>query len=472
MPDRIRTTANRVVAIMLAIVLAGFASAQDGGEDQQTIQERFPQLPADAEQVARPGQEGDVAGDTQIQLVRVTGGLVDPVNVVSPGDGSGRQFVVERHGRIVIVQDGQVLEEPFLDVSGSTLSAFLEQGLYDVAFHPDFAENGRFFVHFAELLRNGDSVIVEYSVSDDDPNVADPDSAQLIMQIDQPWANHNGGELAFGPDGYLYIGSGDGGWEGDPIGAGQDLSTLLGKILRIDVDVPDSSFENYAIPADNPFADKEGLVRLFGLDEAFFAQLHSEARPEIWAYGLRNPWKFSFDPQNGDMYVAEVGQNVWEEVDLIPAGAAGLNLGWDFKMGTHCFPVSAAECADVGVLPIAEYSHEQGDCAVIGIGVYRGEAASQLDGLYFFGDYCSGKVWATARNDDGAWNMEQLLDTQLQLTGSGRDEAGELYVTSCECNYGGSDPQENPPGALWRLVTAEQVPEGATTAPTGGGQEE
>jgi len=418
-------------------------------------------------QPVTPGAEFPV--EVGIQLVKVAEGLIDPVNVVSARDGSGRLFVVERHGVIRIVQpDGQLVEEPFLDISEQVMAAFLEQGLYDVEFHPEFAQNGRFFVHFAELLRNGDSMIVEYQVSADNPNAADPESARVIMQIEQPWANHNGGELAFGPDGYLYIGSGDGGWEGDPLEAGQDLSTLLGKILRIDVNNTDG--QPYGIPQDNPFASARSpqLVQLFGITEEEFAQIHSEARPEIWAYGLRNPWKFSFDSQTGDLYHPDVGQNHWEEINFQPADSqGGENYGWDFLMGSHCFPIEAETCAQVGVLPVAEYSHEEhGGCAIIGLGIYRGQEFPELNGVYFSGDYCTGIIWGLTRDEGGNWAYAQFLDTNLQLTGAGEDEAGNLYVTSCNCNYGGPAPVDNPPGELWRLVTEDQIPEGAQTAVT------
>jgi glucose/arabinose dehydrogenase len=402
--------------------------------------------------VATPG--GTLPGEPSIALEQVADDLIDPVNVVIPPDGTERLFVVERPGRVRIVQDGELLEEPFLDLVDITLSAFLEQGMYDLEFHPDFATNGRFFVHFAELLRNGDSMIVEYAVSEDDPDAADPDSARVIMQIEQPWANHNGGELAFGPDGYLYIGSGDGGWEGDPLGAGQDLSTLLGKVLRIDVDNEDE--RPYAIPPTNPFTQTIQLVELFGIPEQVFADIHVNARPEIWAYGLRNPWKLQFDPETGDLWLPDVGQNVWEEINFQPEGTgAGANYGWDWNMGTHCFPIEQEECPLVGVPPVAEYSHELGS-TVIGIGVYRGAAIPDLDGVYLAGDYGSGRIWGIAEVEEGEWVMQELADTDVMLTGAGQAEDGTLYVTSCNCAYNGIDPFENQPGALWRIVAPGQ----------------
>lgn len=413
-------------------------------------------------QAATPG--GSLPGDPRIDLEMVAEGLVDPVNVVSAGDGSNRLFVVERHGVVRIVRDGSVVEEPFLDITDQTLAAFLEQGLYDVEFHPNFSENGHVYVHFAEMLRNGDSVIVRYTVSAENPDKVDPDSAKLIMQIDQPWANHNGGEIEFGPDNYLWIGSGDGGWEGDPLEAGENINTLLGKVLRIDVDVPEDQFRPYDIPPDNPFTETEGIVQLFGLTETFFAQLHTLAKPEIWAYGLRNPWKFQFDPETGDLWLPDVGQNYWEEINFVPAGqGAGANFGWDHLMGTRCFPlpeggedlVAGTDCPAIGVPPVAEYSHDAG-CAVIGLGVYRSQEIPALGGAYLAGDYCSGTIWAIARTEGEAWQMAEVYQGSAQITGAGQGDDGALYVTTCNCNYGGPAPTENPPGTLWRIVPAAQ----------------
>lgn len=420
-------------------------------------------------EIAQPGTSGEI--DLEIQLVQIAEGFNDPVNVVSPRDGSGRLFVVERSGVIRIVQDGEVLEQPFLDLSGMTLDAFLEAGMYDLEFHPDFANNGRFYVHFAEILRNGDGMIVEYTVSADDENIADMESARVIMIIEQPWANHNGGELAFGPDGYLYIGSGDGGWEGDPLNAGQDLSTLLGKLLRIDVDTSSPS-QPYGIPEDNPFVQEETLVQLFNIPESEFAQLNPTARSEIWAYGLRNPWKFHFDPETGDLYLPDVGQNHWEEINFQPADSqGGENYGWKFLMGTHCFPIDLEECPNVGVLPVAEYDHDQGT-AIVGLGVYRGSDYPEMDGIYFVGDWGSGRIWGLQQGDDGEWVFDELLQTGTRITGGGPDENGTIYVTTCFCEYDSMSAEENQPGFLWQLVPADQVPEDAVTPPGGGVEEQ
>ena len=458
-------------------------------------------------EVAQPG--GDLPGDPMVQLIQVTDQLEEPVNVAAPMDGTGRIFVVERGGKIKIVQpDGTVLPEPFLDWTRWTMSAFLEQGLLGLTFHPNYAQNGIFYINYTDVLRSGDVLTLQFRVSADDPNVADPDSAAVISFRSQPYPNHIGGDIQFGPDGCLYIGHGDGGLEGDPLDAGQDLTTHLGKMLRIDVNPnlglpacgkgwtkptaeeaaaaaaaepvsPQTHSVNgagtgremigkgYAIPADNPLVQGDMILDLFGLTEDDFARYHPYAQPEIWAFGIRNPWQFSFDRETGDLWIGDVGQNFWEEIDFEPASSAGgFNYGWKFLQGSHCFPDSMnPDCPKVGVLPVAEYPHDPtGGSTVIGGHVYRGDEYPALDGIYFVSDYISGRVWGIAPND-GAWQMEELLDTALFVTGAGEDEAGNIYFTSCECGYGQTAP--NPRGALWMLVAADAVPDGATTAPTG-----
>jgi glucose/arabinose dehydrogenase len=300
------------------------------------------------------------------------------------------------------------------------------------------------------------------------------------MQIDFPYCNHHGGQIAFGPDGYLYIGVGDGGWEGDVISAGQDLHTWLGKMLRIDVEntTPDRA---YSIPKDNPFITPLQQMTLFGVSELQFSQTHPKAKPEIWAYGLRNPWTFSFDKKTGDLFIADIGQNHWEEINMQPASSkGGENYGWKFMCGSKVFPQIEVKNADgsttykdgegtarVGILPIGEYSHvDQGIC-VINIGVYRGEAYPSLDGVYLCADWGTGKIWGM-KQDGGKWQMQELLDldTPLRPTGSGQDEQGNLYLTHASANYGGPvDPYTSERGALWKVVAADKVPEGAVTAP-------
>lgn len=433
-----------IVMLILTMLLsgagAGIALAQEGDM---------------VDTVARP--EGTLPGDPQIELVKVAGGLADPVNVAAAPDGSGRLFIVERTGTIRILQDGEMLDDPFLDISGAVKTDFLEQGLLGLAFHPDYAENGRLFIYYIDWNTNGDAYLVEYHVSADDPNKVDPESAKVLFTHDEPYVNHNGGTVHFGPDGYLYWSMGDGGLAGDPHDNAQNLSTILGSILRIDVD--DRGANAYGIPDTNPFA--QGVV--FGRPEDA-ATYHPDATPEIWAYGLRNPWQFSFDPANGDLYIADVGQNFWEEVNYQPAiSEGGVNYGWDFLEASHCYPAGSQGCPTVGTLPVAEFNHDDGRCSITGGAVYRGESAS-LDGIYFNSDYCSGQIFGLIQTGDG-WAYAELMDTDLQVTGSGTDTDGNVYFTSCDCTYGRDyDPLANPRGAVWQVMAADMVPEGAETA--------
>jgi glucose/arabinose dehydrogenase len=439
-------------AVLLALTLAGGIL---GTSLRVAAQEATPVVELSVTPPAQPG--GTLPGNPQIQLVKVAGGLADPVNIAAPDDGSGRLFVVERVGRIRIIdRDGNLLPEPFLDLTELVQNDYLEQGLLGLAFHPDYANNGRFFVHFTDYHTNGDNFIMEFPVSEDDPNVANREGGRLLLAVDQPYVNHNGGTIHFGPDGYLYIGIGDGGLGGDPYDTAQDRTKLLGKLLRIDVDADGG--RAYGIPADNPYSqarivqsnsitDVIGETEGLSLEAAYY---HPAARPEIWAYGLRNPWQFNFDPATGDLYIADVGQVTWEEINFQPAGSpGGRNYGWDIQEAGQCYPASVEECprAQIGALPVAEYKHGQDGCSITGIGVYRGEEFPSLDGIYFNSDWCTGKVWGLARGDDGAWIYQQLLDTGLLVTGSGTDEVGNLYATACECEFSRQyDPFENPQG--------------------------
>jgi glucose/arabinose dehydrogenase len=338
-----------------------------------------------------------------ITLEPVFSGFKRPVYVAHAGDPS-RLFVVEKMGRIWLIEDGQSQQALFLDISDRVGSTGSEQGLFSVAFPPDFATSGAFYVDYTD--RRGDTVIARYRVLAEHPHQGDPASEQILLQIDQPAENHNGGQLQFGPDGYLYIGMGDGGRAGDPWGNAQNLNVLLGKLLRIDV----TTSETYTIPPNNPFIGQ------------------SAARPEIWALGLRNPWRFSFDRATGDLFIADVGQNKYEEVDFQPANSSGgENYGWDRMEGTHCFE-PATDCNPGGlVLPIAEYDHSLG-CSITGGYVYRGTRYPQLVGIYLFGDYCSGRIWGLRREPSGEWRMELLLESQVQISSFGEDAAGEIYV--------------------------------------------
>jgi glucose/arabinose dehydrogenase len=332
-------------------------------------------------------------------------GLRQPTDVVAAGDGSNRLFVTEKAGRIRIIDGSGVLSTPFLDISGLVGSGGSEQGLLGLAFDPHYAENGRFFVNYTDA--HGDSVVARYQVSGD-PNAADPGSARQVLFVEQPAANHNGGNLIFGPDGYLYIGFGDGGGGGDTYGNSQRGDVLLAKMLRLDVEGGDP----YAIPPDNPFVNTPGM------------------RPEIWAWGLRNPWRYSFDRATGDLYIGDVGQNVYEEIDFQPAGQGGQNYGWNIMEGLHCF--RGPNCQQSGfTLPIAEYDHGQG-CSVTGGYVYRGSLQPSLDGAYLYGDYCSGRYWGAWRTDDGAWHSQVVAETSTHPSSFGEDESGELFVASLD----------------------------------------
>ncbi|HET6948606.1 MAG TPA: PQQ-dependent sugar dehydrogenase [bacterium] len=346
-------------------------------------------------------QRAQSAPVPDLTLQRLVDGLAAPVYITPAGDRSDRLFIVEQDGRIRIIRNGRLLVQPFLDIRSRVVSGG-ELGLLSVAFHPRFAGNGRFFVNYT-TDRGGRlrTVIAEYRVAAPGNDVADPDE-RILLEIDQPFRNHNGGLNLFGPDGMLYIGMGDGGSGGDPMNAGQRLDTLLGKLLRIDVD----GAAPYAIPPDNPFVDRAG------------------ARGEIWAYGLRNPWRFSFDRATGRLFLADVGQNQWEEIDLIERGG---NYGWRTMEGAHCFNPTTG-CDRTGLaLPIAEYDHGQG-CSVTGGYVYRGSRIRALVGRYLFADYCSGRIWALADAGGNRWAMAVALTTDLRITSFGEDQTGELYV--------------------------------------------
>ena len=366
---------NRIAALLL------IAACGRGGPSDSSP----PPLPADG-----------------IRLVEVAGGLDHPLFLTSP-PSDPRLFVVEQTGKIRIIQNGNLLPAPFLDVT-SLITSGGERGLLSMAFHPRYATNGFFYVYYTD--RNGDTRVMRYHVSGD-PNVADPASATVVLEVPQPFANHNGGLLLFGPDGKLYVGLGDGGGGGDPQGNGQNLAALLGKILRIDVD----GAQPYAIPADNPFAGQVGR------------------RGEIWIYGVRNPWRFSFDAPSGLLYVADVGQNAWEEVNVVSARTGGLNFGWNLMEGMHCY--NASTCSQQGLtLPVAEYGHGDG-CSITGGHVYRGNALPAIRGHYFYSDYCNG--WLRSFRWDGAqaadprqWDVGNIGN----VSSFGEDSSRELYITT------------------------------------------
>lgn len=413
----------------------------------------------------------DIDGDEVLDVELVAEGLAAPVILREAPDGTGRLFVVDQAGLIrVIDADGELLSEPFLDLRSRLVTfrdGFDERGLLGLAFHPEYATNGRFFVYYSAPLRAGapsdfdhTSHVSEFTVSAD-PNVADPGSERIILQVDQPQFNHDAGTVAFGPDGFLYISLGDGGgaddvgighvedWYADNAGGnGQDVtSNLLGSILRIDVD----GAEPYTIPADNPFVGEEGL-------------------DEIWAYGFRNPYRFSFDPLTGDMLVGDAGQNLWEEVSVVVGGG---NYGWNVKEGTHCFDtenpdISPADCPDTGefgeplIDPVIEYANVgNGGIGVVVVGgfVYRGDDVPTLEGRYVFGDYSrafdapQGVVMVATPTGDGLWPFDELLFGEDQtalgefVLGFGQDLDGEVYVLTNEIGIPSGST-----GKVYRLV--------------------
>lgn len=344
--------------------------------------------------------QGNTALDIGFEPVLT--GLDRPVDYIDAHDGSGRSFVVEQSGRVLVSLAGELLDTPFLDLS-SAVSTGSEQGLLGVALDPGFAENGRVFVSYTDTA--GNSQIVRYIVCADDANQLDPESATTILSLEQPHANHNGGDVVFGPDGYLYIGFGDGGGQGDPDNRAQDPGVLYAKIVRIDVS---GDQEPYGIPPDNPFVDDPSFV------------------PETFVWGLRNPWRFSFDRETGDLWIGDVGERRIEEIDLAPTGTSGQNFGWSVFEGTECFASSG--CDQTGFTPpVYEYTHDYG-CAVTGGYVYRGHILPDLVGAYLFADYCTGYIWGLLPNGDGAYSVADYLETGTNPSSFAQDASGELYL--------------------------------------------
>jgi glucose/arabinose dehydrogenase len=362
------------------------------------------------------------SGPDALALERFATGLSEPIGLTNAGEGSELLYVNERGGRVRVVEpDGALREDPFVDLSRDVVAGG-EQGLLGLAFHPDYARNRRLFVAYTAAA-DGANTVAELTASADGTR-ADPASLRVLLAVPDPAGNHNGGQLAFGPDGYLYVALGDGGGANDQFGNGQDPRTLLGTILRLDVDPPRESGAAYAIPSDNPFAADGALA--------------GQGAPEIWAWGLRNPWRFSFDAEGGDLYIADVGQSAWEEINRQPGDSAGgENYGWSVMEGRHCFRSDTCDRSPF-VEPIAEYSHDQG-CSVTGGYVYRGAAQPALNGVYLFGDYCSGLIF-TLQVDEGTITPKVVLESGLQISSFGVDEAGEVYLVSLG------------DGALYRVV--------------------
>ncbi len=380
-------------------------------------------------------------------LTLFASGLDQPVDIANAGDD--RLFVVERPGTIRIVQsDGTVLATPFLDIAAEVGTSGLEQGLLGLAFHPDYAANGYFYVNYTD--NNGDTNIARFSVDPGDPDLADPLSEQTVLTITQPFENHNGGDLNFGPDGFLYIGMGDGGDGGDPDDRAQDLNDLLGKMLRIDV----TGVTTYTIPASNPYTQTAGL-------------------DEIWDLGLRNPWRFSFDRLTGDMYIGDVGQIAWEEVDLEPAGSmGGVNYGWRCYEGNHEFNLTG--CGPIGdyTFPIHEYDHTAGDRAIAGGFVYRGAQFPDLAGHYVFADYISGNFWDLFPDGGGGWQVTDHGFLLANPSTFGESASGELYVAALglmtihQVSGVGVTPSPTPTITPTRTETLTPTPTWTGTPPT------
>ena len=398
---------------------------------------------------SRPGHGAAAAGSSRpkeieavpaVVLQPLADGLPDITGIANAGAGDGRLFVTRQGGQVVIWDGSRILPEPFLDVA-ALVSCCGERGLLSIAFHPGYSSNGFFFVNYTD--QQGRTVVARYRVSGD-RNAADASSGVILLTIDQPFPNHNGGQLQFGPDGFLYVGMGDGGDANDPHCNAQSSASLLGKMLRIDVDQNVDRPPYYGIPAENPFVSTTGPA-------------------EAWAFGLRNPWRFSFDRLTGDLFIGDVGQDAREEIDYQPlTSRGGQNYGWKIMEGSLCGTQGAAGCAVAPApcgdpsytLPILEYTHEDGSCAVVGGFLYRGDAIPDLQGSYVYGDLCSGKIWA-ATQQSGTWSPALLPIAAPSLTTFGEDSLGELYVGT--------------QGALSAIVSSTPAPPSiATIAPASG----
>jgi glucose/arabinose dehydrogenase len=373
-----RRAGTRAIAILVTMLVAACGPAQGTPTAVVAIPAASPtETQAPARPAATPTAPSAASSTpfdpkaVSLSIEVVTDGLQQPVDLAVPGDDSGRVFVAEQPGQIRVVHDGVLVDEPFLDIRERIVSGG-EQGLLGIAFHPDFPDDPRFFVDYTDI--DGNTVVAAYTLDASDPDAGDPDSEHVLLRIDQPYPNHNGGAVVFGPDGMLYIATGDGGAGGDPLGNGQRLDTLLAKVLRIDVDSTGGDNDDYGIPDDNPFRDE------------------ADAMPEIWLTGLRNPWRMRFDELTGDLWIGDVGQGAWEEIDVAPGGVGGLNFGWNRLEGFACFEPRDG-CDETGLtMPVAAYGHDLG-CAVIGGVVVRDPAQPLLDGGYVFSDSCSGRVW-------------------------------------------------------------------------------
>ena len=409
----VRLAPQLSLLLLSLALLTACASTTDGPGEAAPERDAVPQadnllVPTDTPVDRASGEEPAGASLEPLDLVVAFPSLEPMTNMVHlthAGDGSGRLYVVLQEGRIMSFDPASEDAEPtvFLDIRERVTSGG-ERGLLGLAFDPAYPDNRHFYVNYTTASH---TVVARYTADIPGGGAADATTELVIMRVLQPYPNHNGGTIAFGPDGYLYIGLGDGGAGGDPLNSGQDLQTLLGAMLRIDVSQA-SSERPYSIPADNPF-------------------IHEDARPEIWAYGLRNPWRFSFDRKTGDLWVGDVGQNSWEEVDLLQPGG---NYGWNRMEASHCFPSTMSDCDDGLELPVVEYSLKGPRCSVIGGVVYRGPSLPWLDGAYLYADYCSGELWGLRYDGKQVASHALLNDSVRRISAFGEDESGEVYVVS------------------------------------------
>jgi glucose/arabinose dehydrogenase len=368
------------------------------------------------------------SGDA-IKVIELASGIERPILVTNAGDGTNRLFIVQQIGIIRVFENGVLLEEPFLDLTDrvSKIEGFAEQGLFGLAFHPDYENNGKFYVHYSHQ-ENPWASIVEFKVSADDPNKADISTARVVMEISQQGTDHYGGALVFGPDGYLYIGKGDGSGPEDADRASQNTNVFNGKLLRISVDKEGAA---YGLIRDNPFVGT------------------GKGANEIFAYGLRNPYTFSFDSETGDIYIADVGENTLEELNFIPAGFKGApNFGWSALQGADEVFNEDQEVKSDMIAPIVEYAHNEDRCAIIGGHVYRGEALPDLVGAYVYADWCSGVVYYLYQDSSDQWQTGRLLELNKNITGIGLDENREMYMV-----YYGLDTMT---GGLLKLEPANE----------------
>ncbi len=426
----------RIGALIGAVVFAACASPSSPSPQQSAANGADASTPTSAPTQTQAETPSNAATETstpipapdtqpapdwpEIVLVETLSGLRNPVDFAHARDGSGRVYVVEQIGLVQEFTDGSQGDTPFMDIR-DRVNCCGERGLLGIAFPTDFSSSRTLYVNYTTTDPGSLHTRVSRFQLRPDLHQVDPDSEEIIMQFHQPWRNHNGGQIAFGPHGYLWIGTGDGGSAADPQDNGQKGQTLLGKLLRIDISAAASA--PYSIPDDNPFVGNDAFL------------------DEIWAYGLRNPWRFSFDRETGDLYIADVGQNAWEEVNFQPADSrGGENYGWRIMEGLHCFNPSSG-CSTAGLtMPVAEYDRVAG-LSITGGYVYRGQDHPSLQGIYFFADYVTGNIWGL-RRVNGLWESELLLDSSYSISSFGEDEAGNLYLVDYS-------------GAIYQIQAAE-----------------